>query len=285
MSTSKSWAQIGREVVEQIENASNKEDILNIGRETIDLVCQKTSDPKKRKNGLASITREVLKVFPRRDQEARFYWKDEGGKANLPRWRHLIFQSLTLDASDWQALRQETTEEQEVCYPPSDLGNMITQLNLDDQTQQLLDEALAVTGMEPLELIQKAIAAYSKSIVNKSPADLATIPTHELFDNKSYRTLPGRAEELAKRAIRAIESYNNEIATEPSQRWAITQSAISRLTGGRPSAIGKALEPFQTMIDDHNAKFGLNNYTNRGKPHKIEDVIDIAALIPDGLYE
>ncbi|MDY7015497.1 MAG: hypothetical protein SVX43_18260, partial [Cyanobacteriota bacterium] len=96
-------------------------------------------------------------------------------------------------------------------------------------------------------------------------------------------TTPGRAEELTKRAIRAIMRHNAEIATENNQRWAITQSIIAALIGGRPSSIGKAMKPYQTQIDDHNAKYGINGYTNRSQERKIDEAIDLAELVPDGL--
>jgi hypothetical protein len=38
------------------------------------------------------------------------------------------------------------------------------------------------------------------------------------------------------------------------------------------------------MIDDHNQKYGLNPYDNRkGNDRKIENEIDLVALVPDGL--
>ncbi|MBE9118647.1 hypothetical protein IQ249_22415, partial [Lusitaniella coriacea LEGE 07157] len=46
----------------------------------------------------------------------------------------------------------------------------------------------------------------------------------------------------------------------------------------------KALEDYQGMIADHHAKYELNNYSNRKSGGRtIEDTINIAELIPDGL--
>jgi hypothetical protein len=96
-------------------------------------------------------------------------------------------------------------------------------------------------------------------------------------------THPGRAEELTKRAIRAIKYFNTNIATEESDRWCITQSAIASLTGSRASAIGKILEQYKTEKDDHNQTYGLDNYSNRKPGKKIEEIINLSDLCPDGL--
>jgi lipid A disaccharide synthetase len=57
-----------------------------------------------------------------------------------------------------------------------------------------------------------------------------------------------------KRAIRAIHIYNTEVATEPSDHWMITASAIATLIGSRQSTIKEIMQQFQTSIDENNLK-------------------------------
>lgn len=112
--------------------------------------------------------------------------------------------------------------------------------------------------------------------------DLSTVATDELLDSHKYKTNPARAEELVRRAIKAIKTYNSEVATEDGDRWMITQSAIASLIGSRASTIGKLMQQYQVDIDDHNQQYELNPYSNR-KPQPISEVININELVPDGL--
>jgi hypothetical protein len=120
--------------------------------------------------------------------------------------------------------------------------------------------------------------------------DLAAIPTDQLLHEKKYQTLPGRAQELTKRAVRAIKKHNaNE--SEPDQRWHITQNAIVNLTGSRPADVAKALAQFTDDIKYMETTYGLNNYSNRkgkdleGNTREIQHEIDLVALVPDGYTE
>jgi hypothetical protein len=135
--------------------------------------------------------------------------------------------------------------------------------------------------------IRQAIKVYAKTITGKTrkqSEDLTTVSTDKLLNDPTYSTHPGRAEELTKRAIKAIKYYNANIATEKADRWCITQSAIASLTGSRATTVGKILEQFKDDIDSHNQTYDLDNYSNRkrGKP-SIEETIDLTELTPDGL--
>jgi hypothetical protein len=163
----------------------------------------------------------------------------------------------------------------------------IEQLELDADTQQTLENALLQSGMALPDFIRQAIKVYAKTVTGKTrkqSEDLATVPTDKLLNDPTYSTHPGRAEELTKRAIKAIKYYNANIATEQADRWCITQSAIASLTGSRASTVGKVLEQFKDDIESHNQSYGLDNYSNRkrGKP-SIEETINLTELTPDGL--
>lgn len=181
--------------------------------------------------------------------------------------------------------------------PNWSIENMkIEQLKLQPETQEIVQSALEQTGMNLKDFIQKACETYAKTVtgkVRKHGGDLANVSTSELLEKRGkYSTHPGRAEEVIKRAIYAIKKYNNEIATEPNQRWIITQSLLTELTGSRASSVKETMQKYQGDIDTHHQKYPdffaedgtLKAYFNRKKT-KITEVIDLAELVPSGIDE
>lgn len=211
----------------------------------------------------------------------------------------MIFKSLTLSTSDWneagdesrrewKAQQQEVSPQVEPALEALSVDHLtIDQFQLDGESHQLVQDAITLLGMTLEEFIRQALRVYAKTITGKSKKqseDLSTIPTDKLLADSTYSTYPGRAEELTKRAIKAIKYYNANIATEKADRWCITQSAIASLTGSRANTVGKVLEQFKDDIESHNQTYELDNYSNRkrGKP-SIEETINLAQLTPDGL--
>ncbi|MBD2667391.1 hypothetical protein [Richelia sinica] len=161
----------------------------------------------------------------------------------------------------------------------------IEALQLDSETRQMVEGALAYSGKSLAEFIQQACKVYAKTIVGKVSnyeSDLSAVPTTELLSSTKYKTHPGRADELARRAIVALENHNNN-CTEKHQKWMITQTAIQSLIGSKPATVKAILEGYKTRLDDHNSKHELSPYDNRKPGKRIEDVIDLAALVPDGI--
>ena len=286
------WGKQGREIATLLDGMTDEVSIKVLGLRTIQEI-KNAETPDKRTNALKMINREILKKFPRRDSQTECYYHDLGGKADLPKWRHLIFKYLTLDSADWDAVRvEELPTEQPVDQSTEQtittLKDMtIEQLGLDADTQQTLETALEQSGMALSDFIKQAVRVYAKTITGKTKKhseDLSAVPTDKLLNDPAYSTHPGRAEELTKRAIKAIKYYNANIATEKADRWCITQSAIASLTGSRATTVGKVLEQFKDDIDSHNQTYDLDNYSNRkrGKP-SIEETIKLAELTPDGL--
>jgi hypothetical protein len=305
------WGKTGKDIAKQLEDLSDEQSIKAVAAKTMQAIHAKEGTPEKRANALKMLNRELLKKFPRKEEETKSYYHDPSGKADLPKWRHLIFKYLTLDSSDWDVVggearevykaqnptkQPETTEptkqtpkRQRTRKPKEFLKTMtIEQLNLDSETQQTLEEALNHSGMDLEDFIKQAIKVYARTIKGKAEQrsmDLANVSTEELLNDSKWKTQPGRAEELTKRAIAAIVKYNTEVATENADRWKITQSAIASLTGSRPQAVGEILKQYQTMVDDHNSKpeYAFTDYSNRKPGKKITDVINLAQLIPNGI--
>ncbi|GBE95630.1 hypothetical protein [Nostoc cycadae] len=188
-----------------------------------------------------------------------------------------------------QATQPEQTEQitlqQEATTTVLSLETMnIAQLELDVDTQKVVEDAIAYSGMSLAEFVKKACQVYAKTVTGKvklADEDLTPVPTAELMSEK-YKTHPGRADELTRRAIYALEVHNNN-CTERNQKWHINQTAIQTLTGSKPATIKKILENYQIRLDDHNAKHELNPYDNRKPGIKIDEAINLVELVPDGL--
>lgn len=296
----KSWGEVGRDVVKRLEGLTDENAIKDIALATVSEIKQHSETPTKRENARKSISREIHKIFPNRRTEAECYYHDPKGKKTDPKWRHLIFKYLKLDTADYDAIggeervewkaQQVQQAEQPIEQPTQQnqltLGNMsIEQLQLDAETTQILEKALEQSGMDLAQFIKKAVKVYGNIITGKTSKrgeDLANVPTDKLLNDPSFNTHPGRAGELTQRAIQAIKYYNANIATENAARWCITQSAIAKLTGSKPATIGKIIEQYKVEIETHNQTYGLNDYSNRKRDKKIED-LNFAELVPSGL--
>jgi len=303
----KTWGEVGRELAQKLANMTDEASITALGEATMQDINQ-VPTPDGRANALRMVNREVEKQCPRLDSEAPLYWHDPGGRKSLKKWRHLIFKTLTLSARDWdeagdearqewKAQQQKVAEQQQKetkrkskpvePVSPKVEGLTIDQFNLDSESQSVVQDAIALSGMTLEEFTRQALRIYAKTITGKTrkqSEDLTTVPSDKLLNDPAYSTHPGRAEELTKRAIKAIKYYNANVAVENADRWCITQSAIALLTGSRPSAVGKVLEQFKDDIESHNQSYNLDNYSNRkrGKPD-IKETINLAELAIDGL--
>jgi hypothetical protein len=299
MTEQKKWGETGRELAVKLNGATDEEAIKSLGEAASREILNRESTSEGRANALKMVNRKLLKHFPRLRSEAPAYWYDPKGKESQPKWRHLIFKYLTLSSSDWDEVGDEarlewkatqTQTEQPSNQPTEQLtiqAMTIQQLDLDAETQEILESALEQSSLTLPDFIKQAVRVYAKTITGKTRKqgeDLSTVSTAELLSDARYRTHPGRADELSKRAIRAIKIYNSEIATENAARWMITQSAIASLTGSRQASIKEVLPKYQTSIDENNLNpdWGLTPYTNR-KPVKIEDAMNLSELVPDGI--
>jgi hypothetical protein len=250
-------------------------------------------------NALKSVSRQVLKAFPRESQPQPNYYYDSGGKGDLPKWRHWIFRTLTLDPVEPQRISEgvsrPSVQDTQASYPvdtpkipktpkptqPLMADDEITvTIPLNDELKEALRVTIEQTGQTINAIAAKALEGYCKSIAHKSTEPIETISTQALLTEDRYKTLPGRGEELTKRAIKAMQIYN-ENAYGDVQPWAITQSAIARLTGAKPTAIKRVLKGFNSY--DYNQGKGIDGYTNRSIKGDITDYIPLAELVPHGL--
>ena len=163
----------------------------------------------------------------------------------------------------------------------------ISSLKLDAETQEMVENAIAQSGMSIAEFIQQACTVYAKTVTGKSrkySKDLSYVETETLRKDKAYSTHPGRAGELVKRAVQAIKQHNGQ-STELSQKWLITQSLIADMTGAKAAAVKAAMQHYQTDINNSNKSLkddGATDLLNR-KGGKEAFCNDWVHLIPSGI--
>lgn len=242
---------------------------------------------------------------------------------NPERWQHFALKYLTLAPQEWEQLRtkeantepaaaivedikqpeqtqptakqpkaKKATKRQKLpvrgkqnqkVKPKPPAKDLLTQLPLDDESLNIVREAICTSNLSPVDFIAQAVLAQAKIQVGRAKKysqDLTTTSTEELLSPK-FKTHPKRTEELTRRAVQAICLYNDQ-ATEPEQRWYIGMLAIQCLIGGSQASVRSAMKSIEGAITDHNNKYNLGHNQNR-KSYTIADVIDLAKLVPDGL--
>ncbi|OUL20941.1 hypothetical protein BV378_28385 [Nostoc sp. RF31YmG] len=251
----------------------------------------------------------IEEAFPASTIAKSGYYLTKAGKNKSERYEHLALWYSTTSKERWevvgdnarthyfanwgkpdqqaQQLEPPQPQQPETVQPAqTTLDDMnISQMLLDTETQQMVENAIAHSGMSLADFVRKACQVYAKTVTGKYgqyESDLTAVTTEDLLSSPTYKTHPGRAEELTRRAIYALETHNNN-CTEKSQKWMITQTAIQALTGSKPATIKTILEKYKTRLEDHNKKHELNPYDNRKPGRKIDDEIDLSALVPDGL--
>lgn len=174
---------------------------------------------------------------------------------------------------------------------PAKPENMTIQkvLSMDCETEEIAIAACEQLGISLDEFAKRAFKYYAKSVRSKAvqrDADFSGVPTIELLEDAQYQSHPKRAEELTKRAIRAIKIYN-ESQGEMRAKWAITPSIIHELIGSKPALIKSVLASIPDIAGYHFATFGTEEppHTINRKGRKITDVLDLKVLVPDGFTE
>lgn len=306
------WADEGRNIAASLAGLTEKDEgkIRQLGMSAIALIYEVEKEPQRQKNALTMISRAIRITYPRTKIKCDTYpqFEDPNGKAAEGKWRHLIFKYLQLNPETYDVVGGEqraefkafqkatkTKVKPEIKPELTFKGLAEMSINLSAESQAMAEKAIQQTGLSLSELIQKSLEVYCKSITKKAEKEGAAIEgisTADLLNDRKYRTYPGRAEELTKRAVRGIKIYNSEIATEADQRWAITQSAISELTKCRTEKIREMMKTLNDDIASHHAGYpellpkegATKNYSNSGKERRISEEINLTELVPDGIF-
>ncbi|WP_375514655.1 hypothetical protein [uncultured Nostoc sp.] len=304
---------LGQELVKKLKGKKEESVIREITLEYWQAIIDEIPNENSIKRPRTAIRKAIEEAFPSSEKPKPGYYLTSSGKGKAERYEHLSLWYVTTSKDRWDItsdnerskyfaqwekpsseqlseIETETKTETETETETKTrlqitLDEMnISEMQLDAQTALMVESALAHSGISLADFVRRAIHVYAKTITGKvkqSSEDLTAVSTEDLKSD-SYKTHPGRAEELTRRAIYALEIHNNN-CTEKAQKWHINQTAIQSLTGSKPATIKAILGNYQTRIDDHNLKHDLNPYDNRkGNGRKIELEIDLTALVPDG---
>lgn len=294
MSREKIGKEIGEKLASKLVGAKSEQEIKNLCieayKELESLVASGSL-----KVAVTHARKAILARFPNKEINTKNYYFTISGKGNIERFEHLALYYFSNDSERWEQPRIEheksTSLETEKITPQVNTQQItletmnISQLGLDLETQQMVEKAVNYSGVSLADFVRKALQIHARTVTGKAEqhqSDLTLIPTTELLSSTTYKTHPGRAEELTRRAIYAIETHNNK-CTEKSQKWHINQTTIQSLTGSKPATIKTILEKYKTQLDDHNTKHELTPYDNRKTGQKVADDIDLALIVPDGL--
>jgi hypothetical protein len=248
------------------------------------------------------LRKAIQAAFPDKNEATPGYYFTKAGKGQVERFEHIALWFATTNEERWEVVGDDARNQYHSGFSPSletatetkpeattelTLESMkIEALQLDVETQQKVQDALDYSAMSLADFIQKACTIYATTLTGKAKqfdSDLSGVETQELLSTK-YKTHPGRAREMVKRAIQAIKIYNSEMISETGDRWHINQTAIQSLTGSKPQTVKEILADYQDDITSHNENYELTPYLNRkADKRKIEDVIDVAALVPNGI--
>jgi len=289
------WELVGQVLVEQLQGVTNEATIKELAQNIVTEARKTYTNKDTLRRSLGEVRKAVVTAFPdTKKQQHDYQYFTDSGKGKNPRYEHLAIKYLTLSKEEWDELREESkqkysdksTEDKPQVNPKITLQDMnIETLELDADTQAIVKNALEHSGISLAEFIQKACTVYATTLVGKFKqfdSDLSSVSTSELLTAK-YKTHPGRAREMVIRAIQAIKIFNGN-EPEPTNRWMITQTAIQSLTGSKPATVKEILPDYQTDIDDYNTSCNFSSpYINRKPGKRIEDVINVAELVPEGV--
>jgi Telomere resolvase len=149
------------------------------------------------------------------------------------------------------------TETQATQPAAEDLQVMIKRM-----VAEALTEALSQSTSNPEQSTPATtpIQRQPKAKPEQPEKDWESVPSEELRASKHR----GAAEEKIRRSFLAITSYND---AQPSNetRWAINNQGLRQLSGCNGMLVATWMENHKIAIDDHNTKYGLGQYHNKGK--------------------
>jgi DNA repair exonuclease SbcCD ATPase subunit len=91
--------------------------------------------------------------------------------------------------------------------------------------------------------------------------DWSEVKSEELKGSKAR----GAADEKILRSFQALANYNDNVAASNSERWYIGNVTLRQLSGCNGQLVGDWIKRHQLSVDDHNNKYGLGQYHNKGR--------------------
>jgi Telomere resolvase len=113
---------------------------------------------------------------------------------------------------------------------------------------------------------QQSVVSKLLEMLDKKLEPKAQKPERNLqdIDTESLKKLRGEdaVNEKIRRAFEAITAYNDS-TTE--KRWCVNNQALRQISGCNGQAVSVWMKEHQTSIDDHNKKYNLGQYDNKGR--------------------
>ena len=140
--------------------------------------------------------------------------------------------------------------------------------SLDSRISRILDEKLSqlLPQLNQGEVVATARKS-TKSQARVDDTDWESMPSEELKNNKSR----GAAQEKLRRSFLAITEHNDHKARDnngqpdANQMWVVNNQALRQLSGCNGMLVKDWMEAHRVAIDDHNNKYGLGTYHNKGR--------------------
>ncbi|OKH41132.1 hypothetical protein NIES2101_34730 [Calothrix sp. HK-06] len=229
------------------------------------------------------ITKSEKALQVRVTQQDFNHIKELQTKWNLPNQQSVVTQlvkksdeleTLQKQLMDAQAKLQQATEQ--VNQLQKQLEEQVTvNTQAQQQTEPVTKDSLRAMIVEVLAEMQPQ-AQSPQPTASASPSPTPTSVTrkpkpeverdYENMDSDELKKLRGDAavDEKIRRAFVAITDYND---AQPSNdtRWAITNQSLRQISGCNGLKVTDWMQRYQTSIDDHNTKYGLGKYHNKGK--------------------
>lgn len=143
-----------------------------------------------------------------------------------------------------------------------------TMENLESTISRILDEKLS--QLMPQLQQSESNSTNSKTVKSKpkeDDTDWESMSSEELKESKTR----GAAEEKLRRSFLAITNHNDHKARDNNgqpdvnQMWVINNQALRQLSGCNGMLVKDWMNLHQGAINDHNNKYGLGTYHNKGR--------------------
>ncbi|BAZ71177.1 hypothetical protein NIES4106_59740 (plasmid) [Fischerella sp. NIES-4106] len=163
-----------------------------------------------------------------------------------------------------QELNQEIEQmpQQEVAAEPAPGSENLNERmeKLEQLVYQLVEKIGTKASVADVPTLT-AIAVPRVTMKAESDKDWSEVNSEELKGSKAR----GAADEKILRSFQALANYNDNVAASNSERWYIGNVTLRQLSGCNGQLVGDWIKRHQLSVDDHNNKYGLGQYHNKGR--------------------
>ncbi|MDJ0716195.1 MAG: protelomerase family protein [Prochloraceae cyanobacterium] len=159
------------------------------------------------------------------------------------------------------------TENEELKIQQASHEKELEMENLDARISRILDEKLSKLFPQPIAVetpTASEVVSTKKTFIpqpKEDDTDWEGMSSEELKQNRTSNA----AEEKLRRSFLALTSHNDMKATSNDERWVINNQALRQLSGCNGMVVKDWMNRHRVAIDDHNGKYGLGLYHNKGR--------------------